>query len=125
MRLSPTTDKKDCKIIDFVDSNNRVVDVISIPTLLGLDPNLISLDDETFESLDRISKSSQHSLSGSAGDELVPQLKSVSYTEYDDPFSFVHNSDGAPHITKLSPNAWVGCGGGVYILECLGKVVQI
>jgi ATP-dependent helicase IRC3 len=24
-------------------------------------------------------------------------------------------------VAKLSPNAWVGCGNDIYILECLGK----
>ncbi|EEB87480.1 hypothetical protein MPER_15156, partial [Moniliophthora perniciosa FA553] len=46
---------------------------------------------------------------------------SVTYTAYDDPFSFVEDSSGAPHIAKLSPHTWVGCGDDVYVLECLGK----
>ena len=39
MRLSPETGKKDCHIIDFVDSTNRVPGVVSVPTLFGLDPS--------------------------------------------------------------------------------------
>lgn len=39
MRLSPNTGKEDCRIIDFVDSSNRVDGVISTPTLFGLDPD--------------------------------------------------------------------------------------
>lgn len=39
MRLSPGTGKEDCRIIDFVDSTNRVAGVISTPTLFGLDPS--------------------------------------------------------------------------------------
>lgn len=38
MRQSPGTGKEDCRIIDFVDSTNRVAGVISTPTLFGLDP---------------------------------------------------------------------------------------
>jgi len=39
MRQSPRTGKADCRIIDFVDSTNRVAGVVSTPTLFGLDPN--------------------------------------------------------------------------------------
>lgn len=45
----------------------------------------------------------------------------MTYVDYEDPFALVHGASGAPHITKLSPYAWVGCGGDVYVLECLGK----
>ena len=46
MRLSPETGKQDCRVIDFVDSQNRVAGVVSVPTLLGLDPSDI-IDGET------------------------------------------------------------------------------
>lgn len=39
MRQSPSTGKQDCRIIDFVDSTNRVAGVVSTPTLFGLDPS--------------------------------------------------------------------------------------
>lgn len=52
--------------------------------------------------------------------DKVPQPKSVTFTEHDNPFSLV-DSSGAPHIATLSSNAWVGCGDDVYVLECLGK----
>jgi ATP-dependent helicase IRC3 len=51
----------------------------------------------------------------------VPNPKSVTYTDYENPFSLVDKSSGAPHIAKLSTNAWVGCGNNIYVLECLGK----
>jgi ATP-dependent helicase IRC3 len=51
----------------------------------------------------------------------IPDPTSVTYLDYDDPFAFVAGSSGAPHIAKLSLNAWVGCGGDVYVLECMGK----
>ena len=41
MRLSPTTGKTDCHIIDIVDSTSRVSGVVTTPTLFGLDPNII------------------------------------------------------------------------------------
>lgn len=53
--------------------------------------------------------------------DSIPTPKSVTFIDYDDPFSFVERSFGAPHISKLSRLAWVGCGGDIYVLECMGK----
>ena len=53
--------------------------------------------------------------------DVVPEPTSVTYTDYDDPFSFVDQSSGAPQIRKMSNYAWVGCGGDIYVLDCLGK----
>lgn len=41
MRQSPASGKVDCRIIDFVDSTSRISGIVSIPTLLGLDPSEI------------------------------------------------------------------------------------
>jgi len=41
MRLSPSTGKTDCHIIDFVDTVSRVGGVVTTPTLFGLDPDQI------------------------------------------------------------------------------------
>jgi ATP-dependent helicase IRC3 len=57
----------------------------------------------------------------SNGGDDVPTPKSVTYVDYENPFSFVSQSSGAPHVATLSRNAWVGCGGDIYVLECLGK----
>lgn len=51
----------------------------------------------------------------------IPDPKSVTYVDYDDPFSMVEASHGAPQVQALSKFAWVGCGGDVYVLECMGK----
>ncbi|KAH9837204.1 P-loop containing nucleoside triphosphate hydrolase protein [Rhodofomes roseus] len=123
MRLSPETGKEDCRVIDFVDSQNRVSGVVSLPTLLGLDPSEV-IDDDSLTSLEERAderilasreKTPQHHVPN------VPNPKSITYVDYEDPFSFVDEAFGAPHIRKLSQFAWVGCGGDVYILECLGK----
>ena len=39
MRLSPDTGKEDCRIIDFVDSLDRMPGVVCTPTLFGLHPS--------------------------------------------------------------------------------------
>jgi ATP-dependent helicase IRC3 len=51
----------------------------------------------------------------------VPEPRSVTYTDYDDPFTLADQCSGAPHINKLSTFGWVGCGEDVYVLECMGK----
>jgi ATP-dependent helicase IRC3 len=53
--------------------------------------------------------------------DAVPSPGRVTYTDYDDPFAFMQGSTGAPHLTRLSAHAWVGCGGDVYVLELLGR----
>jgi ATP-dependent helicase IRC3 len=53
--------------------------------------------------------------------EDIPEPKSVTYLDYEDPFALVDSFSGAPHISRLSANAWVGCGNDIHILECLGK----
>ncbi|KAI0348569.1 P-loop containing nucleoside triphosphate hydrolase protein [Trametopsis cervina] len=122
MRLSPNTGKEDCHIIDFVDSMGRVAGLVSIPHLFGLDPTEI-IDNQSLEELEEkanqaLDLDDTRPVSTTVvGD--VPAAKSITYIDYDDPFSLVHGASGAPHIAKLSRNAWVGCGGNIYVLECL------
>ncbi|KAF8632559.1 hypothetical protein AX15_001769 [Amanita polypyramis BW_CC] len=117
MRLSKETGKTDCRIIDFVDSINRVLGVVSTPTLFGLDPSEIAIDDESLESLEK--RAGEVVASDTRDDILKPTA--ITYVDYDNPFDLVEGSSGAPHISTISKNAWVGCGGDVYVLECLGK----
>ena len=52
----------------------------------------------------------------------IPEPRTVTYVDYDNPFSLVNQSLGTtPHIAQLSKNAWVGCGDDIYVLECMGK----
>lgn len=64
-------------------------------------------------------------LSANTGDNRpnVPHPKSVTYIDYDNPFVLVNQNTGtsSPHIMRLSRNAWVDCGEGIHVLECLGK----
>jgi ATP-dependent helicase IRC3 len=41
MRLSPETEKNDCRIIDFVDVMEGMNGVVGTPTLFGLNPSEI------------------------------------------------------------------------------------
>lgn len=124
MRLSPGTGKQDCHIIDFVDSMKRVVGVVSAPTLLGLDPTTVVDDGLAAELELRADAATGNTGVTSIGDiqYSIPEPRSVTYVDYDNPFSLVNQSLGTlPHIAQLSKNAWVGCGDDIYVLECLGK----
>lgn len=73
--------------------------------------------DETTESLE---KRAAESIAADSSDD-IPEPRSITYKDYDDPFTLVNQASGAPQIAKMSANAWVGCGGDIYVLECLGK----
>ncbi|KAF7320371.1 DEAD-box family helicase [Mycena kentingensis (nom. inval.)] len=117
MRLSPKTGKTDCRIIDFVDSAGRVEGLVCVPTLFGLDPDTILSEDETTESLEKRAAA----IHGVDSVDNIPPPKSISYKDYDDPFSFFEQGSTPSHITTLSRNAWISCGGDIYVLELLGK----
>lgn len=84
---------------------------------------MVVLSDDTTASLEERAARANVNIGGSSssGRANVPTPQSVTYTDYEDPFSLVDESSGAPHVSKLSSNAWVGCGGDVYVLECMGK----
>ncbi len=139
MRLSPQTGKTDCHIIDFVDSTSRIPGIVTIPTLFGLDPDESSMVREFSvaytDLLNVVPEESAEDLESRAeaaveGDESfgpsqiiddIPDPKSVTYIDYDNPFALVQDTSGAPHIAKLSTYAWVGCGDDIYVLECLER----
>lgn len=51
----------------------------------------------------------------------VPMPRSVTYIDHEDPFVLADQGSGDPNLRKLTQNAWVSCGGSVYVLECMGK----
>jgi hypothetical protein len=67
--------------------------------------------DDEFEASE---DSSQNSLSLN-----VPKPTKITYLDFNDPFSLVDHASGAPHVSRFSSLAWVGCGGDVYVLDCL------
>jgi ATP-dependent helicase IRC3 len=83
-----------------------------------------AFSDETLESLEQRAEAVIHEPSDDQFDTKDPisQPKSVTYIDFENPFSFVAESSGiSRHFTQLSLYAWVGCGGDVYVLECLGR----
>lgn len=144
MRLSSKTGKQDCHVIDFVDSTSRIVGIVNAPTLFGLDPaavvdgaphsliwllNTLTVGlDASVQELESRAEAANEELSTtyptSTGDNRlsVPDPKTVTYIDYDNPFDLVNRNIGTPpHIVQLSKNAWVDCGEGIHVLECLGK----
>ncbi|KAJ3479603.1 hypothetical protein NLI96_g8938 [Meripilus lineatus] len=112
-----------CALHPFVNSTSKVAGVISVPSLFGLDPSEM-IDDNSTEELEERSKEKENADTMQSSPDYasdVPDPKSVTYVDHDDPFSLVDQSSGAPHIRTLSRHAWVGCGGDVYVLECMGK----
>lgn len=81
-----------------------------------LTPELNSFSDDTPESLER--RTGEIIAMSDASN--VPQPTSVTYTEYDDPFSLVGDSSGVPHIAMLSKYSWVACGNDIYVLDLMG-----
>lgn len=139
MRLSPNSGKTDCHLIDIVDSKSRVDGVVSTPTLFGLDPNVVingsygqhssgqsyssswCLDAPLVDLERRANATKQPDLAHESHIDLISDPTHITYIDYDDPFALVHGASGAPHVYKSSPFEWVGCGGDIYVLECLGK----
>ncbi|KIK05463.1 hypothetical protein K443DRAFT_675026 [Laccaria amethystina LaAM-08-1] len=113
MRLSPSTDKGDCHIIDLVGSLSKMSGVVSIPSLLGLNPAEMDIEDKSLESLEARASESTFP------DSDVPTPTSITYKEEEDPFSV--SSHGSSHVATLSRNSWVSCGDDIYVLECIGK----
>lgn len=128
MRLSPNTGKQDCHVIDFVDSTNRIVGIVNAPTLFGLDPETV-VDHTSVQELEARAEAANREessvpLAHPTGDNRlsVPDPKSVTYVDHDNPFALFNQSiETSPHMVQLSRNAWVDCGEGIYVLECLGK----
>lgn len=124
MRLSPGTGKEDCHILDFVDTHDRVAGTFSTPTLFGLHPSDIE-SGATLEELMAKKEAAQEDDKERPARETEepmdsPRIKSVTYVEHEDPFSWEYDSKREKHIHSLSALSWVPIQGS-YILECMGK----
>ncbi|KAG8905839.1 hypothetical protein FRB99_008141 [Tulasnella sp. 403] len=123
MRLWPG--KTDCRIIDFVDSMERVGDIVSWPSLFGFEEEEVERETIDDHSLDDESDSSDLFVEGSSrvGDEPgnIPEPTSVTYLDHNNPFSLDADTAGSAHIGSLSPYSWVQCGQDTWVLDCLGK----
>ncbi|KAF9568440.1 P-loop containing nucleoside triphosphate hydrolase protein [Agrocybe pediades] len=118
MRLSPNTGKTDCRIIDFVDTDERLGGLVTSPTLFGLDPLKLDVDDEDASSLEQRAAA----LRNPPSDILnVPRPISVEFTDHVDPFALPALDGKAIKLARLSRFAYVDCGNEIYVLELLTK----
>jgi hypothetical protein len=88
---------------------------------------LISGTDKTLEELEAIKGAcgdgtGQHQSQIQSGN--VPEAKSITYKDWDNPWVLLNGGAGQPYIGTISQFAWVHCknkGGEVYVLECPRK----
>ncbi|WWC68852.1 uncharacterized protein I206_102788 [Kwoniella pini CBS 10737] len=112
LRLSPQTGKRDCHIIDIVDSVNKAGGMLVSPTLWGLShEEKEERDNERAEST--MEGKDDTSLQNTQGDYQV------TFIDQDDPFRLAGSN--RPLVDRTSNNAWVACGKGKYILEAMGN----
>ncbi|TFK30314.1 DEAD box family helicase [Coprinopsis marcescibilis] len=147
MRLSPSTGKEDCLIVDFVDSTSRVPNVMSVPTLLGLDTYAMNLENTKLEDLkaeapilsDLLAASlesasarvqSEFDEDENEEDELVvkednkDQRLSVTFLDHED-VSGIFGLKKGQSYRRASPYAWVRCRDDLYILEAFGRAIHV
>lgn len=118
LRQSHQTGKEDCLVLDLVGSIDR--GVICTPTLFGLDPS-DPIDNASIEDLKEWAEERRNSTADremDQGDEVLDPEK-ITFIDYESPHelqaALIQRGEG--HITRLSPNAWVDCGGDMYILN--------
>nr|CDI57042.1 p-loop containing nucleoside triphosphate hydrolase protein [Melanopsichium pennsylvanicum 4] len=124
LRLSPKTKKKDCLILDIVGNIEK--GVVCTPTLFGLNSEDI-IEDESAESLLERSQEDAATLDSS---EAVEQQQTdpfeislrdptkITYIDYEDPVALQKAMLSRSTVVEtMSMNAWVDCGGEMYILD--------
>ncbi|PPQ82057.1 hypothetical protein CVT25_014598 [Psilocybe cyanescens] len=115
MRLSPSTGKVDCILIDFVDTHDRLgQNLVVSPSLFGLDPNVMG-DIEPTRRRESDGEAPQLSID-------IPDPSTVTYTDYGDIFLKKLLPGSQPsRIHSMSGLAWVDCGKGLFVLEVLKR----
>lgn len=120
MRLHPG--KENCHIIDMVASLD--VGIVTIPTLLGLDPAAI-VNEATVEEMKTererkdLELKREEQVAKRAADSLsrVQQPRSITFTDYDSVYELIDDTSGEKHIRGMSFLAWVRVREDRYILS--------
>ncbi|EXX79770.1 Irc3p [Rhizophagus irregularis DAOM 197198w] len=108
MRLSP--EKEDCLVLDFIDSYSQIPDLVTTPTLLGLDPTM-EMKDENLESLYVHKKKEKKSKI------TIDTPTKIHITEYSNPFEIIDDCSGAKYIGSISENVWLRVGEDSYVIS--------
>jgi ATP-dependent helicase IRC3 len=117
MRLSPSTGKSDCLIIDLVGNCSK--GLICTPTLFGLDPSEVLEDVTTEELLER--RENEEPLTKPHMEMNVGDPTKLTFIDFDSAKA-LHQAMSSKvlfHNTaeRYSSNAWVDCGGDVYVVD--------
>ncbi|CAG8769457.1 12455_t:CDS:2, partial [Racocetra persica] len=110
-------DKEDCLVLDFIDSYYKIPELVTAPTLFGLDPT-VELNDYTpsikenkgLESKEKI-KMEQQLLSD------VADITKIKITEYSNPFEIIEDCSGATFVGAISKFAWLRVSHDIYVLS--------
>lgn len=111
--------KENCHIIDMVASLQT--GIVTIPTLLGLDPNVLlsqttleaAMEANKKETVEEVEQDSLLEHQTSTGS----RSKSLTFTDYDSVFDLIDDTSGERHIRGISNLAWVSIGPGRWILS--------
>lgn len=122
MRLSPRTGKQDCLIIDLVGNCSK--GLVCSPTLFGLDPSEV-LDDVTTQDLlerrDNQQEEREEPLTRPHLEMNVGDPTKLTFIDFDSAKALheAMKSKALFHNTaeRYSSNAWIDCGGDVYVLD--------
>ncbi|KAL1410248.1 putative ATP-dependent helicase IRC3 [Vanrija albida] len=114
LRLSPETGKEDCYLIDIVDNISRSSGMLVSPTLFGLSHDQV----EAMSREEEPRSEDATSVPAESPRAQEDQNYQVTFVDSDDPFRL--REESAPVVARMTPNAWVACGRGRYILEMMG-----
>ncbi|KAF9976255.1 hypothetical protein BGZ73_008897 [Actinomortierella ambigua] len=119
MRLYPG--KEDCLVLDFVDVV-RGDDLVTLPTLLGLDPSTVLEKDKRIRTRKDVA-----SLEDSEIDPLTGiRVSRIRVLEYENPFQLIDDCSGTkPSIWRMTPNAWVNVGPDTFVLDASDICLKI
>jgi ATP-dependent helicase IRC3 len=134
LRLSPDTGKTNCLVLDLVGSS--VQGLACTPTLFGIDPDQ-AIEDQSTDQLEQLAEE-RPAVPAPSEEDLQPEQSAtefeVEYTDVDI-FDLVKSRDEKPHLSlnaltsknirTLSPNAWIGMGGGTFVLELMGNYISL
>ena len=116
MRIFPG--KEDCHIIDMVGSIER--GIVTVPTLLGLDPDEILNGESIEEAKERIRSEQENNMH--IQDE---RPATVTFDDYPDMFSLLADSHQDKHVRRTSQLAWVSVNGHHHVLSLRGGHLKI
>ena len=115
LRLSPSTGKTDCHIVDIVD--NMSSGMLVSPTLWGLSHD----DIQPYKRPD--GQASDAEMDQPSQTTAQGKMDKVTFIDQDDPFRIA--SPTRPVLAMMSKNAWVACGRDRYVLEMLGIFISL